>query len=472
MNHRSLRFRLTAWHSGLLAVMLVLFGAFVHFTLRHFLERNLREALDDEARTIGETLVRNVDQSGDAYVVNEIEEHFAPGITGRFVRVTRADGSLLYESSRPRNGGFEPSQIGHTGIDPAQAWREVHTAGGSELLIRSLPFSARDGRRYLIEAGAPYGEVGRVLSGLSVSLAITFPLILAVAIGGGHLLTRRALQPLVDMATTAERITSRSLNERVPSVAGGDELQALAASLNRMMERLEEAFRGAQRFSADASHEIRTPLAIVRGELEAAVQAPGIATETRERIGSALEETERLSRIVEQLLAMSRLDAGEALADATCVDLAELTRTTVEQMQLLGNEKSVELTCRAHSAVPVRGDRGRLKQVIVNLVDNALNYTPAGGVVSIAVSAVDGRAVLEVSDTGIGIPPDALPQIFDRFYRADKARSRQLGGAGLGLAIVKSICVAHGGTVRATNGEGRGAVFRVELPVDAPAVAV
>jgi heavy metal sensor kinase len=287
----------------------------------------------------------------------------------------------------------------------------------------------------------------------------------AIAIGGGYLFVRNALKPLDEVATTAERITSRNLNERVPVAATGDEVEKLTVSLNRMMARLEESFHHIHRFSADASHEIRTPLAIIRGELENAFQMPDLAQELRETIGSALEETERLSRIVEQLLEMSRLEAGETLIERSRLDLAELTKTTMDQMRLLAEEKNLKLRFDVQQPVEIEGDRIRLKQIVVNLVDNAIKYTSPGGAVSVSTFPVNRIAVLEVADTGMGIPEEALGQVFDRFYRVDKARSRQLGGTGLGLAIVKSICTAYGGTVAVKSCEGKGSIFRVQLPL-------
>ena len=318
----------------------------------------------------------------------------------------------------------------------------------------------------MIETGAPYDQVERVLRGLLISFGIAFPLIVGAAIGGGYLLMRNALRPMDEIATTAERITSRNLNERLPVIPSGDEVERLSISLNRMMERLEDAFHHINRFSADAAHEIRTPLAIIRGELENALQLPGISVEMRETIGSALEEAERLSRIVEQLLEMSRLEAGEILVERTRFDFSEMTRTTVDQMRLLAEEKNLELRFESTKPVEFEGDPLRLKQIVVNLVDNAIKYTPSGGSVSVSTFPQDGRVVLEVADTGIGVPKDATSQIFDRFFRADRARSRQLGGTGLGLAIVKSICTAYNGSVTVRSAEGTGAIFRVELPLE------
>jgi signal transduction histidine kinase len=219
------------------------------------------------------------------------------------------------------------------------------------------------------------------------------------------------------------------------------------------------------RFTADASHELRTPLTVLRGELEAASGQPEVAPHLRETIESALEETERLSRIVESLMAISRLDAGEARMEHDVLDLAELAANTTEQMRLLAEDKEIALRCESEEPVGVEGDRARLKQVIVNLVDNAIKYTPAGGLVGVKVRASNGRAMLEVNDNGVGIPAEALPHIFERFYRVDKARSRQMGGAGLGLSIIKAIVTAHGGQVRVESVEGRGSRFLVELPV-------
>jgi heavy metal sensor kinase len=303
--------------------------------------------------------------------------------------------------------------------------------------------------------GAPNHEIERVLHGLLLAIAIGLPVVVAMAIAGGYLLMRRALRPVDEITQSAERITSRNLGERLPVAQTGDEIERLSVGLNRMIARLDESFQHINRFSADASHELRTPLTILRGELEAAAQQRQITPELRETLGSALEETERLSGIVESLMAISRLDAGEARVELAHFDLAELTSGATEHMRLLAEDKDIALRCEAEQQVRVEGDRARLKQVIVNLVDNAIKYTPAGGLVG----------VIEVDDNGVGIPSEALPHIFERFYRADKARSRQMGGAGLGLSIIKAIVTAHGGQVRVESVEGKGSRFLIELPV-------
>ena len=232
-----------------------------------------------------------------------------------------------------------------------------------------------------------------------------------------------------------------------------------------MIARLEDAFQHNRRFIADASHELRTPLTIMRGELESIVEETHGTPEVQRTAASVLEEVERLARIVEGLFAVSRLDAGEAQKECVEFDLAALATGTAEQMCLLAEDKGISISCDAPRQVTVEGDRARMKQVVVNLLDNAIKYTSAGGEVRLSVQARDGRAVLEVADTGIGIPAEARPHIFERFFRVDKARSREMGGAGLGLSIVKSICTAHGGQVDFQSTEGAGSRFKVELPL-------
>jgi heavy metal sensor kinase len=466
MNTRSIRFRLTVWYAGLLAGLLVVFGLSVYLGLSHYLEWTLKETLSQQSKQIGESWLGDVGVSGESYVAGEINEHISPKVNDRFVRITRADGDVMYLSDEPESKRFDPSRVPPLKAQAGQEFlREEHLTADSELMIFALPFSAKNGDKYVIEVGASNREIERVLHGLLLAIAIGLPVVVTIAIAGGYLLMRRALRPVDEITQSAERITSRNLSERLPAPQTGDEIERLSVGLNRMIARLDESFQHIHRFSADASHELRTPLTILRGELEAAVQQPQITPELRETLGSALEETERLSRIVESLMAIARLDAGEAKVELAHFDLAELTSSTTEQMRLLAEDKNIALRCEAKQHVGIEGDRSRLKQVIVNLVDNAIKYTPAGGHVGVKVYASNGCGVLEVNDDGVGIPAEALPHIFERFYRADKARSRQMGGAGLGLSIIKAIVTAHGGQVKVESVEGKGSRFLVELPI-------
>ncbi len=464
---RSIRFRMALWYAALLAGALALFGAATYLGLERYLQKSLEEALIKQARSIGDVLIANINQSGEDYVENEITEHYSPEINGRFIRVTRDDGKQVFASGPPKDKTFDPALVPRPRLPVTQGFsREVEMSDGHELLLHGLPYRARDGAQFLIEVAAPYNQIESVLRGLLLTFVLGLPLIVALAIGGGYVLMRRALRPVDEIRQKAAQITSRNLSERLPVVHTGDELERLATDLNHMIERLEESFQQINRFSADASHELRTPLTVLQGELEAIAQkAQTLPEEVKDTIGSALEETQRLSKIIESLLAISRLEAGEARVQPVRLDFAELARTTADQMRLLAEEKLISMSCNGTGLVEVEADPSRLKQVVVNLLDNAIKYTPEGGKVSISVTPRDGHAVLEVADSGLGISADDLPHVFERFYRADKARSRQMGGTGLGLSIVRSICSAHGGQVTVSSTEGRGSLFRVELPL-------
>jgi signal transduction histidine kinase len=255
------------------------------------------------------------------------------------------------------------------------------------------------------------------------------------------------------------------MGERLPVIPTGDELERLSLALNRMIERLETALAHNHRFSADASHELRTPLTIIRGELESLIQMPSLPAYLVEGIGSALEESARMAKIVHSLMTISRLDCGDEQLELIPVDLVDIVRVTLDHMSLLAEEKHIVLRTVYLPPVYVTGDPMRLKQVVVNLVDNAIKYTPNGGEIRVSVGVEKKTAHLEVSDTGIGIPAASLELVFNRFYRTDEARSRESGGTGLGLSIVKAICDVHGGAASVESVEGRGTTVRIELPL-------
>ena len=466
MNFRSLRFRMTAWYAGLLVGALLAFGVSVYLGLEGYLDWTLQAMLASECRTIGTELLSQLPGKNRGWLETEINEAYAPEVNARFIRVNRERMGVIYISRAPKDGAFDPSQIPSPGGRNDGA-RRIRLENGQQLLINAMRFTTPDGSQFLVESGIPYQRIQVVLHGLLLTLAIYTPFVVFLAIGGGYWLMRRSLRPVDEITERAEGITSSNLSERLPVIRTGDELERLSVALNRMIARLEDAFQHINRFSADASHELRTPLTILQLELEGIVNNHSLSGSLEEQIVSALEETHRMSRIVESLLTISRLDAGEAKLDRSRLDLSGLATSTADEMRVLAQEKSILLRTSTEENVCVQGDRTRLQQVIANLMDNAIKYTQEGGAVEVSVQNQGGKAVLEVVDNVVGIPATAIGHVFERFYRVDKARSRASGGAGLGLSIAKSICGAHSAEISVSSEEGRGSCFRVELPLSA-----
>lgn len=470
MNHRSLAFRLAVWYALLLSATFALVGAAMYFALAQYLRSTLSDSLHRRSLQV-EQILQSATAATDEQINDQIDTRVAPEFNNRFVRVTRAPAQTVYRSGRPADRSFDPASIPPLGRPwPTHAaTRRVETADGP-ILISATPIVTSSGR-YLVELGSSLAPSDAVRDRLLTLLGILLPILVACAAGGGYLLVQRALRPVERMSQTAAQISVQNLDARLPVEPTGDALQALSLSLNHMLGRLRESVQTSRRFLADASHELRTPLTVIKGELQELVRGGDCPAELRERIGSTLEEVARLERLVSGLLALSRLDAGDAQREWLVVDLGELALSTVEQMRLVADDRGVQLDASGLRPLLVRGDRGRLKQVIVNLLDNAIKFTPRGGRVALNSEQRPGIGILEVRDTGIGIPPEALPHLFERFFRVDAARTRPndtddptSGGAGLGLSIVQSICTAHGAEIEVESSPQRGSCFRLKFP--------
>jgi heavy metal sensor kinase len=467
MNHRSLAFRLGAWYTLLLSATFTLVGTGTFYGLEHYLRSNLRESVSRRSTQVEQILLQAPADAPNSTIAREIETRIAPEFNNRFVRVTREPATLIYRSGPPANQSFDPSLVSAAPPASGTGTASPVTAivGDQHLMIRATPVNTISGN-YLVELGVSIDPIDAVLNRLLDLLAVLLPVLIVCAAGGGYWLVNWALRPVDRLSQTAEQMSLQNLTLRLPVVPSGDALERLSNSLNTMLGRLRDSVQTSRRFLADASHELRTPLTVIKGELQ---ELTGESTLTkrdlRERVGSVLEEVARLEHLVTGLLVLSRLDAGEPQRDWADVDLAELVSSTAEQMRLMADDRGIEIELSALRKALVRGDRARLKQIIVNLLDNAIRFTKRGGTVWLRTAADDMRSVLEVSDTGIGIPPAAIPHVFDRFFRVDEARSRDDGGAGLGLSIVKSICSVHGAEIEVESRVEAGSCFRVTFPL-------
>jgi heavy metal sensor kinase len=312
-------------------------------------------------------------------------------------------------------------------------------------------------------------QILRELRNISAFLSPIFIMLLTIF---GWFLAGRVLAPIVNITATAQNITAQQLNQRLPVGSTDDEIARLSQTFNSMLGRLDESFQRVRRFSGDASHELRTPLAIIKGETEVALRWAKSDEELRMALNSNLEEINRMEHIVDDLLSLTRSDASELHLSIESFSLSDLLQDIWMSGKALAERHghTINLDHVATSEIHINGDQVQLYRVLLNLLTNAVKYTPSGGHIGIKLLMQEGRRVLiQISDTGLGISPDDLPHIFERFYRIDSARNRDHGGTGLGLAIVKAIVAAHDGKVSVVSTIDEGSTFSISLPMDGPA---
>jgi heavy metal sensor kinase len=333
---------------------------------------------------------------------------------------------------------------------------------------RTLTFAVHDaGAQYIIQIGMSLKPVTETLRRLTLTLLVSVPLLLAVLTLFGYFFIRGAFQPVRRMVATVHGIRADDLSRRVTDVESPDEIGELAATFNAMLGRIERAFDEMRQFSSDAAHELKTPLTALRGEMEVALRKEREPAEYRSVLASGLEEAAKLERIIDDLLLLARTDASSSTLMNESVALDEVVLEAHEETCRLAERMGVSLVLSKLDQVSIKGNAMLVRRLLVNLIDNGVKYNRPGGNVSVTLELERGgnEARLVVEDAGIGIPAESLPHLFDRFYRVDKARSRDVGGTGLGLAIVKRVAEAHGGTVTVESKPGKGSRFTVVLPV-------
>jgi heavy metal sensor kinase len=466
VNLNTLRFRLIWTHSVVIALVVVCIGLIRHQITSY--RSQLR--LDTELFTDAHAFVSHFhyDRSGfalsteglstaNALAIQELEHYFIitdlqghvlnEDLHNRLIRAMLYSGELS-AILRQKNGFAKAT------AEDGSAYRFISLSMPPGVFPQ--PAIMHIGRSMEVQKG--------ILRSYLVFYLYSVPVILVVSVAVGWFLAGRALRPFEEITRTAEKITDENLNTQIYTERKEEEIQRLVQAFNAMVKRLDESFQRMRKFNADAAHELRTPLAILQGETEVALRSPDLPDEIRSVLASNLEELDRLTRIVNDLLTLSEAEAGIQVLIKEPVDLKTLIEDLVDQMRLLTSDRNLSIDTQSVPELWIDADKLWIRRAIVNLLHNAIKYSRDGGTIVISAGMEKSRVRLSIRDYGIGILPQDLPHIFGRLYRADPARSRDSGGVGLGLALVKWIIEAHKGSIRVESVAGQGSLFEILLP--------
>lgn len=464
MSGLSIRWRLTLWYGLSIAVVLAAFCLSLFILLRQQIVARVDDGLAEEVKEVGLeiALAANADDFNAA-----AEARFSQHSFYRFL-VRDSAGRAIFTSP-----SFEPS------VTRLESLRSLNGA----ILFAAFDDSSGEAHRVAMQSisssfGALDVYVFRSLAPLNADLAslkwimtLLLPIGVAFSLGIGHLLTGRALAPVQQVVEAANSINISCLDRRIDVLNPHDEIGRLSLALNSLIARLERAVGEIRRFTADASHEIRTPLATLRIEAESALQTDRSAEEYRRALGVVVDEATRLSRLTNQLLHLSRFDAGIISFESDAVQLDALAQDVADQLKPLAEHRGVDLSVHLIQPVQVLGDDIQLSQALFNVLDNAVKYSQRGDKVELSVDATPAKAMVTVTDSGIGIPAESVPRVFDRFFRVNQSRELDGEGTGLGLAIARTAIMAHGGEITLSSSEGQGTVVHIDIPLASRDVA-
>ena len=448
-----IRTRLTLVFAGLMLVVLAALGAFLYFGLASQLDSEINDELESLAEEFAFDVAEGEPQILEDYGVSEPEESFA--------QILRRDGQIIEATDAAARPLLDPQEL--SSLSDARMFDRTVTLRNDPEPARLVAMPTAEGP--VVVVGIALEERNAALAGLATLLWIGGPVLLVVVSGLAWFLAGAALRPVERIRQETSAISEGDLEKRLQVPATGDEIARLAMTLNEMLARLEQAFERERRFVDDASHELRTPLGILRTELELALRRSRTREEMQAALASAAEESERLSRLAEDLLVLARSDRGRLPLHRTRVEASAIVVKTIDFFRRRASERGVNIDVSVPPGLEVDVDELRINQALGNLIDNALAHTPEGGSIRVSVTVNSARElVFSVADTGGGFPETFIDRAFDPFTRADSGRSRRHGGAGLGLAIVRGVTEAHGGSVEAANRPEGGAVVTLRIP--------
>ena len=466
MAFKSIRSRLTAWYVTLLAIILILFSVL----LNYFLAKRLHESVDNSL-TVSATVVATsaTMRLGNSPLpgLNQLFEQFMnQGNLNKFYRIYDGSGNVGSRSKNISASQFPLSQPAYADALEGKNSYETFTVGGQQpIRVITMPILLEGKLINLVQVGTSLEAVQETLRNLKIFLFTAVPSVLILAALFLRFMARRALKPISRIIDTAREIgQGQELSKRIPVLKIKDELGQLALTFNEMMNRLENSFAQMRQFSSDASHELRTPLTVLKGQNELILNKQRKPEEYQEVISSNLEEINYMSKVLEDLFVLSKSDENQVNLDYKPVDLRALVEEVCKHAEILAEEKNIKIIIAFLEPIEIKGDEVRLRQMVWNVLQNGIKYTQQGGELKISLQNEGDFALLTIQDTGIGIPEEDLPLIFNRFYRVDKARTRDEGGSGLGLSICRQIAEAHKGKIEVESKLGVGTRFKICLP--------
>jgi heavy metal sensor kinase len=448
---KSIKFRLTIWYLLAIALLLAVFGGVAYFMLSKNLYRNLDEALRARVAELPNSITVKDHQISLEQKFNDL------------ILIYDADGVLLQKLG-PNVRFSNIEGMVQQALFGQSSFLTAPTTEGQDVRLYAVPFNLDSRTRIAIIVGRLTREIQDMLSIFLVVIIYSALVVVLLAGVGGMFLVNRTLKPVDHITHIARGIGEGDLSRRI-DIQSEDEMGRLATTLNGMIARLEEAFKKQRQFAADASHELRTPLAIIQAESSLALDKKRTQAEYRRSLELVSQEVAYMSEILGKLLLLARSDAGSEPFNFEEVNVRDLFTELSSDVEAIAQEKGVAFNLGPMENLTVKGDRFKLRQLFLNILDNAIRYTPSGGSVTSSLVRKNGSAFVSISDTGMGIPTEYLPFIFDRFYRVDKARSRTDGGMGLGLAIASSIAKLHGGQIEVESQVGKGSTFHITLPL-------
>jgi len=468
---RSIRFRLTFWYVVTLAVILAASGAYWYWTLA----RNLQAHVDDKLLLVAEDVIsfHLIDHQKPPVSLScrELEDFIRSHNWSEFVQFLNQQGDIACYTSNLKNRFLPTSAEALRAARSKHHYYETVNFGPDQpLRLLTYPVMYEGNLVDVVQVAEDLRPMLKTLHEHRLSLSVYIPVLLVLLSWAGWLVSGRALGPVVQITRAVRRISAENLAQRLPVGPCQDEISELQETFNSMLDRLEGSFNKVRQFTADASHELRTPLAILKGETEVSLRWAKDADELRRTLESNMEEIDRMGRIIEDLLALAKSEAGEIPLAITDVNLTDLLQDLYLQGKALAEPKTIEfnLHLQVDREVSLKGDQLQLHRMLLNLVSNGVKYTQEGGQVDLYLATVDDRAQIRVVDNGFGIAEEHFPFLFNRFYRIDEARNRDIGGSGLGLSIVKWIVNAHGGTIEVKSQLNKGSEFIVTLPLAGP----